>query len=952
MQSCMMHMELRIAGIDSLSLFDAESFVRMHQLSQNSPQVLYANNSLVRLPRGGVNASDHFKPQVKVQFVFENLVRIESSTVEAVSDRRQHEEQIKSKWDASEIRTKRFHCNYSQAIIASLPRIVVERYVKIRVLQLAPLLSKEETIAVGATFPHYFNNDEPSLCVGVAKISLRDLIATSGGVSVTLQPKRSMIAAVESLNLNAVATNAMFGKDAGGSGVLTFQVVSVVFNPKTLSSMLCCPDYNDNATPTSVLENGRRMDNASDGAALSTIGPELVTDDLMALHQQMNSGAVRFVLVPYMVLADAVLRFHDAFSWRNPLKTLLLLCIICVVISVEVVDMGLVFAIVSEALTMVRTMVFFYRVPPRTSMGPNAVQFLAERKGTFQAVLYGSHNHVINSLIRARLFFTQGLQPDCYFELVYLFYRLKKLKRGVSIFIAALVSGSILFSFETFVLFGMLFAFLVYPLLLRFSHSRLRKTWRRQLTSGTLWKTISLSRSMPVARVVQVIGPHERCVPTQNFVASTSRFSTRRDVDELKISKDHSTLLGIERPAVLAKDDEEKVLDPQGDVQGPKLPVNYNPAENSFSCTGGRNAGVFGCNSLQPLACRQKLAPRKSEMIKHEPQQPLHLTFVAIVIGSEVAPACHSRTTSINGTTTNITLVQRLWRVFQRAGALGRPPPSHLLNSQYQSYFNSVLTFLQFVGRQCTLDAYMSVDASSTLAELAGGTVKLDQVAPLCNLLEVGKDDGITSTLLAHSGQQIVLSKLQLPNSAESSARALALLAAYLLQGSRLSVYSEPGGKVCSVIIPLKMDDSDIETATEPHPCPAPLQKALVGFWKGLAGGDCSIDISPDVVLTVITTYKDTWNGDNATTNPVHEYNHISGQNDDNSTNREVSKRLMQTLNPTQMNKRYSMASAELPPLDTEDKALFFRHAGGPVRPDDSAGISPRNYHRATRTWA
>ncbi|EAN83032.1 hypothetical protein, conserved [Trypanosoma cruzi] len=74
-----MHVDFRISFIERMCIFDAESFIRMHQLRDRSLQELESKRALVTLPGGGRRASRSFQPHFKILLIFENLVRIKSS---------------------------------------------------------------------------------------------------------------------------------------------------------------------------------------------------------------------------------------------------------------------------------------------------------------------------------------------------------------------------------------------------------------------------------------------------------------------------------------------------------------------------------------------------------------------------------------------------------------------------------------------------------------------------------------------------------------------------------------------------------------------------------------------------------------------------------------------------------------------------------------------------------
>ncbi|ORC93227.1 uncharacterized protein TM35_000011040 [Trypanosoma theileri] len=970
-----MHVEFRISRIDNMCSFDAESFIRMHQLRHRPLLEASLRKSFVKLPENGKNSGKHFHPRVKIQFIFENLVCIESSDISGDIEHQQHERQIRTNWDASEIRTKRYRCYIGEAIVASLPLFVAERNVKVRLLQLAPELDKEETSAVKTFYPSYFELQDYSLCIGVAKISLRELLISNSGVSVTLQPKQSMIASVEALNLNTVVTNGMFGKDIGGSAVLTFQAVSIIFSTKSLPSLLCCNkiDAGSISTPLCPVGNGNNT-HAVDRFSGTFCNSFLESD--IDLQQQMSSPVVRFVLVPYIVLIDTLLRINDAVSWRQTSKTLLLLFIIWVVLIADMVDMGLILALVVEVVLALRMTILFYRVPPRIARTTDPVVSVTGRQDRFQAVLYSTHNHIINSMSRARLFFSQGLQSDCYFELTFIFQHVGKMKRMLLLCLTLLLFSFFAFSIETLTIFAFLIVFVVHPIWLRVSFSRLRKTWRRQLTSGTLWKALDLCRPMRVSRLVQIMVAQEErttyfgsLLPIQRHTPSPTRSVMNASlppiphlsaIEEAKHHHVMSFTTTPDRIPTQGKQMEDTSSFPNLDSQGGKL---LGGGDNSILVAGNSNP-----NNTMSTSGSSKVVPRKcSETVKYDTQQKSFLTFAVILITCENVMLNSSKgyngsngNSSGNG---NSTIVQKLRRILQRARALNRSPDGVISREQYQSYFSSVLAFFQFLRRQCSLETYVTPLPGSPPPSSGAGTVRLDQLANLSWLIEKGEDDGITSTMLALSSQPAMLGKFPPLYRIEGSVRAFALLALYLLQGSRLSLYSGPSSRGCSIIIPLKMGSYDIEVAARQHPCPSALQKALIGFWKGWTEGEVPIN-NTDVVLKIIDTYKDSWGNESGGSSTGQDYHHmITAPLEENDSARDTSKRLLQTFSTPSFaykRNRGNAASVGNPdpalvpstqsPSDVDGPAPFFLRSLRSMGPQDNFPGTTDNYHRATQS--
>ncbi|KEG11464.1 hypothetical protein DQ04_02591020 [Trypanosoma grayi] len=978
-----MHVEFRISSIEGMCAFDAESFIRMHHLKHRSGQEASPQQALVKLPGGVKSSEKSFRPHVKIQFVFENTVCIESSEIIGDVERHQHEKQIRTNWDASEIRTKRYRSRIGDVIVASLPLFIAERNVKIRLVQLAPTLTTEEIRLVKASYPSYFDLQDTGLCIGIAKVSLRELLITNSGVCVTLQPKQSMVAAVEALNLNTVATNSMFGKDVGGSAVLTFQIFGVVFNQKTFPSLLC-GGRRDMSAVSRLMSSSNNNDGNNDWNVeeYNGAGTEKAVEKLVELRQQMDSSAVRYVLIPYMVLIDTVLRINEALSWRYPMKTLLLLCIVCINLIADIAEMGLMLGLVVEVVTALRMTILFYRLPSHVSRSTDTVVSFARRRDNLQAVLYGSHNYIINSMVRARLFFLQGLQSDSYLELAFIFHRVRRAKRTILPCLTAVLLSLTVLSLETLMILFLMAAFLVHPLMLRVSFAHLRKTWSRQLAAGTLWKALDLSRSMRVSRVVQVTDTiqqqstrQETTLPGTFFSPSPSRSVANYSVppipclttlEDPRHRRGMSMNLSPDIPVGYIRHTEETSSAPNVDSQGSRL-LNSGGEADSFS------APFINSNITQTAPFSSRLRSRTySETVKYESQQKSLLTFAVIIIAGDASSVNNSKNSTSNNGTGNGHLLQKFRRILQRAKALDRPPQTSLLREQYNSYFGGVLAFLEFLRRHCAMETYVTPLPSSSsslsspsLSSSTGGAMKLEQLVHPSWLVEKGEDDGITSTLLVHSLHQVVLGKLEAVHHIDSSARAFALLAAYLLQGSRLSLYNRPGNRGCSIIIPLKLGSYDIEMVATPHPCPLSLQKALVGYWKGLTESEPPININTDVIFNIIATCKDSWGNDTDTSSGMQEYQQlISTPQYEGESARDTSKRLLQTFgtptfpfrrlrsgNMFVTNPEKSSGRTVLSPSDADGPAPLFRQPPKPNMQSDFPLGGSRNYHRATQSW-
>lgn len=846
-----MHVEFRLCDVAQVCAFDPESYYRMKELmtriraSSNdgtdgegkaSLQGSEKRRPLLQLDRLNSNTTrldkKDFCPQLKLQLVCERLVKLEGTELLAKADRIQHEKLLSTNWDGSEIKTRRYSVSPREIILTAFPSTVVDCVIKLRLLQLPPLLSaaaqRKVQAAIGGTYEQDCKYNTP-LCIGVAKITLRELFTARGGVCIALQPKQSVVRAVEELNLNTVATNAMFGKDVGGSAFLTFEVISYSFGRVSTSKLLMFRSEGrwqcrETERPGSVSCQNPMWDLGSspepcfEGASSSLESKREASCNACIGVGPFDSAAVRFVLIPYMVLVDEVLRLHEIFSWRNPLKTAILLLITLLGIEADLLKAGIFLCVIFKALVTVRNVRLLYRIPVAlTGRGPLASPLMSGS----QVFLYGRHNEFINALVRARVFFSQGLQEECYFEVVLIFH-LVRLQHNRIILLFSLIFFSVCFlSVESFVVLGLLSCLLIYPVAVRLPNPWSTRRSRQQRTSLTLQsiiKSFQLYAPMRVVRVYQV-----SLMPPQ--------------MSRGPVSKSYSKETSIDG----------------GVLPSPNTVVaNSGPSDTRLP-TYHRRARTF--DGLGTVAAAER---------KHLHNKSL-LPFAVVSFK-------YDQTVSTNNE--NELFVARLQRHFENArlfrentGVKTRGTPanggtpsgfdgsqgSYTFPSDHaEMFFRDTLGLLHHIRRYATFRTYISVSGRCG-PTTSSDTIPLSVVARPGWLLQAGADDGITATLTAMSHPCLPIRKFAASSTGEREAKAMALVAAYFIQAARLSIYCPgEGNNYCSVIFPMEAEGMRLKRYPSPNPCPQTLFQALTEIWRGDISPKNNITMSSDIVLQMV----------------------------------------------------------------------------------------------------
>ncbi|EPY20705.1 hypothetical protein STCU_08872 [Strigomonas culicis] len=853
-----MHVEFRISEISQISLFESESFYRMKQLMamqlttkggtteafsvpEKKPDLL----SLCKDSKKGTleDLEQNYKPKIQLQLLFEKIVKFESSEISVTLDRKQHEKQKTTRWDDSDIRTKRYHVVPQEVVLASLPLAAADCVVKIRLLQLSPPLSdnvmeRQVDNAIGLVTSPELPRTAP-LCVGVAKITLKELMSIRGGICIALQPKQTMMKAVEEHTLNTVATKGLFGADIGGSAFFTFQVLPYAFGSIPTSKLLL---YRPNKSKTDALDEedpgsiSREVSHAASSKKVNAKDVSQIASPSDArdsdVPAQMDNAALRFIMVPYMALVDLCLRFNDVISWRRPLKTVLLLLIFGLTLAADLLDVAVVIAVFVCLVLSLRTATMLYHMPVANAKGMPIVSPQTS-KGSFHVYLYGKRNVLLNAMVRARLFYSQGLQQDSFYELVLVLHCVRKLQRPIVA--AGLFTGvaMCIVSVESILLFSLFVTFTVYPISLHMPPLK-RKKRHEAITLQSLWRNCLLNRPMRVVRVVHVSLLVSPKGADESFFRTATPKSNVSDRGGLCVNQSRSPSL--------------------------QWGSTYNSMAGRPALIEHRRAHTMDLNFAM------------STVEKQQNHYASHMSFAVICFKNDLSNA--DMGTSMSAASGRETLnshflkkmAKHLESVKQfRENAMCTADAGVSAASMQKGkddtrrkYFSDTLNFLRMIRSQCTMHTFIAPSSSSAKIR-HDNCLRLDIFVRNSWLVERGDDDGITATIIETGQNNLLIGKLPKIQEVNDDARALALFAACLLQGTRLSLYSSSHG-MCCTIIPLVPESDRIERQAHGNLCPPSLFSTLEDIWRGtMGGGQPTGDVvfTMDAVLQIIATYKD-----------------------------------------------------------------------------------------------
>lgn len=876
-----MHVEIRLCGVEQACAFDPQSFYRVKQLlSSYSGQGSGAEETARRAWHGGsllrLRHTTPFTPKLKLQVVVESLIEMESRCFSAVMDKKQHEARIKSNWNNSAVGTAYHSADVDEVILAALPVAAADSVVKIRLLQLPPPLDydAQQVVkrAIGNATISRHRHDTP-LCIGVAKISLRELMLARRTVSIAMQAKRAVVSTVEAHNLDTLITNAMFGRgESNGSAVLSVQFNGYTFGRVPKGRSIRSQSPTDSAKRiTAAMDSDVPLPSASSGAA---------EEAAMGMEGTLNSPAIRFVLLPYVALVDVLLRVADVTSWRVPRKTGMALAAVVIALYSDLFDMLFVLTVALGVLSVFRNISVFCYVPMSDSTAARAAAAPVGGSGVirFQSFLYSRENAFLNSLLRARVFFSRGLMEDTYYELALAAHIARRNRRQlVGLGLAVCCSFAFL-SMGTVVIFLTLGAFTAYPVFLNLPSAR-RRTRRRKGSLLALIRyaanAIRVPRRYKVVRVIRVAVVRAKpallssgnnsiadsgveslqqqflnCI-RQQVESNGARSPTERSETSLKMLEKSNPIVGRRMRTV-----DFDVL--------PSNSVNFASTLDRFQVTHVMRYFVALCFSPNVMETPE-LASTTSGLRKAPSnavlQRRLCYQLRQARILSDLLPSTLPQPT-------NISTGGNLATMSQKGGVvIGDSKPmavSKEIQEAFHSYFNGTLILLFYLRQQWTFHPY--VTQSSTTKCMPDSLRSVSVLAQPQDLIDVGEDDGVTKALMARRNSMLnppMVGMFNSSNSVEVSGRVMALYAAYLLQGARLSVYTSSSG--CATVLPLRAPGNCMERFPQPNPCPADLLNTLDSVWRGetsdTAGQGEEVYFNADAVLQIITVYKDYWEG-------------------------------------------------------------------------------------------
>jgi hypothetical protein len=876
-----MHVEIRLYEVEQACAFDMQSFYRVKQLlASRGGSSGGDDNSSVRTispePMISLRQKHNYTPQLKLQLVVERLIEMEGRAIGARMNKKQHEARTKSNWNNSDVGTAYHSATINEVILAALPLAAADSVVKIRLLQLPPPLDydAQQTVkkALNNVTVNEYRHDTP-LCIGVAKVTLRDMMSARRTVNIAMQAKRTIFSTVEAHNLDTLVTNAMFGKDEeSGSALLSIQINGYTFGRVPRGRLLMYNGAGDGSASNSAKES-EAFSTGKQSASTAAVDNDRLEEEA----ELLNSPAIRFVLIPYVAFVDVLLRISDVVSWRVPRKTAMAFAMVLVALYADLFDAMIVLVVTLNVLLFLRNISLFYCVPiSDSSSRTSAALTLQNGAMNYQPYLYSRDNALLNSLLRARVFFSRGLLRDTYFELALSAHLARHSRRQIAAFVLAVCAGFLSFSMGTVVILLIVAVFSVYPMYLNAPAAR-RQRRKALLGLSTLHSIAKAFRTPERLRVVRVVRvavvksksvapPPEDCVAASNSEVLQQQFlgylrqrtesigaGSATDRSEVSPQGREGSTMGIHRRA--------RTMDLDGIGTNTAnfsstidhfqlthalryfVALCFSPSVSEavgFASTTGNARRASGCGSLQRrMADQLRQARALNIFVTTEFPQ-----ISSISAGSSSAfPA-------------------------QPSMILTESKPSAVskeVQDMFHAYFNSTISFLSYLRQQSTVHPYVT---QSILTKCVPDSMRsVSVLAPTHCLVDVGDDDGVTKAIVGRRVSASALpavGKFNISSSVEITGRVMALYAAYLLQGARLSIYTSASG--CSTIIPLMAPGDRVERFSQPNPCPLDLLNTLDSVWRGETTDTAmkgeEVFFTADAVIQIITVYKNFWTGE------------------------------------------------------------------------------------------
>lgn len=833
-----------------------------------------------------------YVPLLQLQFVLEHQIHLDGTPVLGKRERENTSSSSRRKAAGASasgavggvVTTRRFSAPMWEMMLAMLPLRAADASVKIRLVQFPPPLRSsrarravDEALGRATAEPHQANTP---LCIGVGKITLKELLSIRGGVRMALQAKKGIANAVESLNLSTTNTSVMLGGDVGGSAVVTVEVTAFSYGKASLSKLLHFPSTTPRGPPsreTSALlalhggdsEFLRRKH--SNGSLIDDDEVERSTNSISS-SGVYESPVTRFFFIPYLAVVNVLVSVHDVVSWRRPSRTLLVLAMLLVSMAADVLPAVMVLMLILTCSKFFAIATFLYHEPLNMhdsrevgGGGASSRHSHRSRRGSRGAAfvphsyIYGRQNKLLNALIRSQILYSNGLQEESFYEIAFVFHLLRRRK---NIFMgAAVVSTLFLILPLEFSLFLLLCgALVVYPVTLRISIPRSAKRRRRLFFSlSALADAWRLSHPMKVTRILHL--------------ASGGGSGTRSSVGGNSL--DH----GVSRR------ESSTMAMPSNNTRRPPS-INI---PDSFPIHHERFASLNSMRDpLGPTTAATALNPGYPSRLskRQQTQNAAKLSFAVIsltsVLGSGGDPSqllsllrahfdrvhfIHQQSPEVGGSSTAPR--QAPFPAFSQTFVNSGSSHTKEFDTQYATFLSDTIQLLSHIRIKTILQ--VSVTPTSGMPTLPDSVVRLDTLARLNWLLEQGEDDGITSTLIAMPYYSFTVSHIAKQAGASSDARALAALAAYLLQGARLSIYTRGrANRNCCIILPLQMGSARFERYRPLHSAHASaiatLVNALEEVWNNSpqpgssstgtgTGTAAALTVTPDMVLQIVKNY-------------------------------------------------------------------------------------------------
>lgn len=880
-----MHVEFRCCYVDSACTFSPQSFYRVkEELLRKSKTEKVATKlpplSLYDLEGTNKKSSTYshsteqlnrdeqwYTPKFQVEFVLDHVFRFSTLPVDAEKSNSFRYSSKSKKCDSMTgtgacVMTSLFSASFWEALIAPLPLKAINAVVKIRLLQLSPPLRTEcakravqQALKDAITEEHKENSP---LCIGVGKITLLELLSSCKGMRIALQAKKGLVKAVEELNLCSTSVNSLFGERLGGSAFLVFDVSGIRhsrdFVPAVskLSTVELMYDKAKSEIDLGIENAGKRGDTLYQFQNGSHIGNEISPNESFGERNfEAGGGASYFskkgfgdtiyrpLVAPYVATVAALLSVNDLLLWNRWSKTLLFVCMCFLAFVTSMLPVFLSLCVFyglwcyHTFLTKINKQLF-----PSSSSLLYSPTYLLENRGndSFSAAvadrdeniplrrkqvrssisqkqwseeplyLYGRQNVLLNVFVRILYFSRLGASENSFYELNFLFFLLGKMKWKIFSAIAAVCILLVVLPFAFFLITLCIFGFAIYPIMVRFTIPRSEKNRKRCLSSlKYLRNTWYLNR------------------PLSLVFPSVSAESGGNDFE---------------------KNSEEREANPlfQCSPADHNVRPNYNSSVASTSRFSSsphnlRQPGVYNAKqafallSFTWMPSKKSTEPRLRELLlaHNKKLKDLNVLSSAPQLNRGRSQTFSSVTYSSFGKTAASP---------SRHSGTPSETRSGFESSKYVEYLETTYQLLLYLRHEVRIIVHVST--TTNVAVMPESRCSLDSLIQPMWLQAKGEDDAITSAFMGSTATSFAVGRLGKRSAADAKpeVRALAALAAYLLQGARLSIYSRgTSNRNCYTILPLVMGSSGLERYH--FPCLEPFQiylyqtiNTLEGIWK------------------------------------------------------------------------------------------------------------------------